>query len=289
MEKIAVIGARGQLGNLIVRELIARGQAPGDIVAAVRTPQRAAEIAALGCVLRRGDYDDLDSMTDAFAGCRTVMLVPTFASVEPRILQHARAIEAARRAGAARLVFASFLACAPESPFLVTPFFAYAESALRISGLRWTILRNGMYADPLAPYTPELVAAGRIPYPAGEGKISYITRRDLARATAAALLDDANAGKVYDLTGPQAFSVADLAVTITKITGRPVRYEPATDEEFAAMCREPGLPDYVPQALVTLYRAAAQGFLGKVTNDVETLTGEPPEKLESFLARTIAV
>ena len=288
MRKIAVIGARGQLGSRIVRGLIARGQAPGAIVAVVRTPDRAAELAALGCDLRRGDYDDLDSMTCAFAGCRTVMLVPTFAPVEPRILQHARAVEAARRAGARRLVFASFIASSPESPFLVTPFLTYAESALRVSGLEWTILRNGMYADPLVPYAPDLVASGRIPYPAGEGKISYVTRDDLARASAAALLDGACAGKAYDLTGAEALSIAELAALITKITGKPVYYEPASDEEFAAMCRAPGLPDYLPQALVTIYHAAAQGFLGKVTGDIETLTGKPPEKLESFLAGSLA-
>ncbi len=289
MQKIAVMGARGQLGSRIVRELIARGQAPGDIVASVRTPDRAADITALGCVLRRGDYDDLDSMIHAFSGCRTIMLVPTFAPVEPRILQHARAVEAARRAGARRLVFASFIASSPESPFLVTPFMTYAESALRVSGIEWTILRNGMYADPLVPYVPELIAVGRIPYPAGEGKISYVTRDDLAGASAAALLNETCAGKTYDLTGPEALSIADLAALITKITGKFVRYEPASDEEFAVMCREPGAPDYIPQALVTIYHAAAQGFLGKVTDDIETLTGKLPEELESFLARSLAV
>ena len=85
------------------------------------------------------------------------------------------------------------------------------------------------------------------------------------------------------MTGPEALSIADLAEIISRITGRPVRYQPASDEEFADMCREPGAPDYLPKAMVTLYHAAAGGHLGMVTDHIERLTGEPPEKLENFL------
>ena len=285
MGKIAVMGAAGQLGSRIVRQLSAQGHPASETVAAVRSPEKAADLAAQGFLVRRADYEDGDSLETAFRGCGTVLLVPSFAPVESRIGQHARAIEAARRAAVERLVFSSFIASHTESPFIITPFLAYAESALGVSGLRWTILRNGMYSDPLVPYLREIVEMGHIPYPAGEGRISYVSRDDLARASAAALLDDGHAGRAYDLTGPEALSIDKLAGIVTRVTGKPVRYEPASDEEFAEMCREPGIPDYVPWALVTIYHAAAEGFLAPVSYDIERLTGTPSEELESFLRR----
>jgi uncharacterized protein YbjT (DUF2867 family) len=226
-------------------------------------------------------------MVEAFRGTDTLILVPGMSPPPERVVQHQNALEAAREAGVGRVVLSSFMGGAPESPFVVSPFTVYSESSLRTSGLAWTILRNGMYSDPLVPYVPELVAMGRIPYPAGTGRISYVSRDDLARATAAAGLDSRHAGKVYTLTGPEALSIDRVAEIVTLVTGKPVRYESATDEEFTAMCEMPGAPPYLARALTTLYHAAAQGFLEDVTDHIETLTGTPPEDLESFLRRSL--
>ena len=203
--------------------------------------------------------------------------------------EQAVAIEAARRAGVGRVVFASFLAAKVESPFIVAPFLVYAECKLRQSGLGWTILRNGMYADLLVDYVPGIAATGRIPYPAGDGRVSYISRDDLARASAAACLDEGHADHVYELTGPDALSNTELAGIVSRLTGKPVRYAPASDEEFAGMCRKLGLPEGVARMLVSLYRAVARGDLGAVTDHVEMLTGKPPEKLESCLGRELGL
>ena len=282
-----VTAATGHLGRRVVRQLLKRGCPPEDITLSVRDPEKAVEFAHAGCRVRQTDYDDEASMARAFEGSSTVMLIPSFAMVEQRVHQHYKALQAARAAGVERVVLAGFQATSLETPFVVAPYFLYAESKLRQSGLDWTILRNGLYSDPLICYIPELVKTGRIPYPAGDGRIGYISRDDLARCAAAACLDRGHSGKTYELTGPDAISIAELAGIINRITGKPVRYEPATTEDFAAMCREPGIPGYIPQALVSLYRAVAQGDFARLTNHVELLTGQPAEPLESYLKRNV--
>jgi len=188
-----------------------------------------------------------------------------------------------------RIVHLGFQATSLETPFILAPYLLYAESKLRQSGLGWTILRNGLYADPLVDYAPKLVQTGRIPYPAGEGRISYISRDDLARSAAAASLDRSHTGKLYELTGPEALSIADLASILSRITGKEIRYDPASETEFLEMCREPGVPDYVPQALFSIYQGAARGDFDRTTNHVELLTGSPAEPLESYLKRNVAL
>jgi len=282
-----VTAATGHLGRRVVQQLLERGCPPEEITLTVRDPEKASGFAQAGCRVCQADYDDEASLAKAFEGSATVMLIPTFAMVEQRVHQHYKALQAARAAGVERIVLTGFQATSLETPFVVAPYLLYAESKLRQSGLDWTILRNGLYSDPLVCYIPELVKTGRIPYPAGDGQISYISRDDLARSAAAACLDRSHSGKTYELTGPEAISVAGLAEIVTRIAGKPVRYEPATEEEFAAMCREPGVPDYVPQALVSLYKAAARGDFSRVTNHVELLTGKPAEQLESYLNRNV--
>ena len=286
--KINVIGATGQLGGRVVKELLRQGGPDDRVIVSARNPAKARGLFEDRVEVRQADYDALDTMQSSFAGCDVAVLIPTFAPVEARIQQHAAALAAAKAAGVARVVFSSVSTATVESEFIVAPFIVYAECKLRQSEMEWTILRNGMYADPLVDYVPELAETGRIPYPAGQGRINYICRDDLARATAAACLSSASAGRVFELTGPEALSVADLAEIVSRVTGEPVKYEPASDDEFEEMCREPGLPEYLPHALLTMYRAVARGEFSKVTDHVEELTGAPAESVEAYLRRNLA-
>lgn len=282
---VHVMGGAGRLGRRVVDRLLASAE-PGERVAAcVRAPEKASGAATRGAEVRKADYDDPATMREAFEGADVLVLIPTFAPVEERILQHAAALTAAKDAGVGRVVFTGFQAASIESRFIVAPFMIYAECKLRQSGLDWTILRNGLYADPLVDYAPEIAETGRIPYPAGEGRAAYICRDDLAAAAAAACRRPESAGRTYELTGREAVSIAELAGILTRVTGSPVRYEPASDHEFERMCEAPDIPAYVPRALVTLYHAVAAGEFERVTDHVETLTGRPPERLETYLAR----
>lgn len=259
---------------------------PADsLIASVRTLEKAKHFAELGVEVRHADYDDIDSMKSAFAGTDVLSLIPTLAPIEPRMIQHTNAVEAAQAAGVGRVVFSSFATASPESKFHVAPFIVFAESKLRESRLDWTILRSGMYLDPIADWIPELVSMGRLPYPVKEGKAAYISRDDLARATAAACTGEGHAGRIYELTGAEALSMTKLAEIISEVTGRPIRFDSITDEEYAGICRtgKEEVPEFIIPMLTTLYHAVDNGEFEQVTDHVEKLTGKLPEPVASYL------
>jgi len=285
--KINVMGATGHLGRKVMQALLDGGAQPEDLIASVRTPAKAGDLAERGITVRRADYEDGQTMQKAFRGSEVLLLIPTTAAVEPRILQHARALDAAAAAGVKRVVFSSVTSAVPDSRFLISPFLLYAESKLRLSGMDWTILRNGMYLDPVAEWMPELVEMGTLPYPVKHGRIAYISRDDLARATAGALLNSGHSEKIYALTGPYALSMPELAAAISRATGHEVRFEGATEAEYAEACRTgaEALPEHFIQVLTSIYRAVDNHEFGTATDHVERLSGTPAEPAEQYLRR----
>lgn len=281
-DKIFVSGSSGALGGRIAGHLL---DAEAHVVAGCRRPERVEQLAVHGAEVRRFDYDDSALMRVAFEGCSTVILVPTFAPVVERVRQHYSALKAAREAHVERVVFVSFLPTSLESHFTVSPFMLCAEAAVRQSGMDWVILRDGLYLDPLADWVPELVKMGRIPYPAGTGRVAYVTRDDLARAIAAVATSRDHDGQVFRLTGAQAQDFAEIAAVISEVTGAQVGYAPMGEGEFQELCRAPDQPDYLPEALASLYRAVSAGEFDLVTDDIERLTGTAPETLRSYLER----
>ena len=287
--KIQVVGASGHLGRKVMLALLEQGAGPGDLIAGVRTPEKAANLERRGVIVRRADYDDPASLTAAFQDTDVLLLIPTLAPVEPRILQHGRALAAAGEAGVKRILFSSFVTAVPHSRFLVSPFMLYAESKLRVSGLDWTILRNGMYLDPIADWIPELVEMGHLPYPVRQGRVAYISRDDLARATASACLESGHSGKVYELTGSGALSMPDLAGMLSRVTGKTIRFDGVTEAEYAEVCRKgrEQVPEMMIPVLTSLYRAVDNHEFAAVTHDVELLTGAPAEHAENYLLRMV--
>ena len=281
--KINVLGATGQLGRKVVQALLDEGAAPEDLIASARSPKKASDLAERGVAVRRADYDEPDTLREAFRETDVLLLIPTSAPAEPRVLQHAHALEAAREAGVRRVAFASVAAAEPTSAFLVAPFILYAESKLRLSGMEWTILRNGMYLDPLAEWAPALVEMGRLPYPVAEGRVAYIARDDLARSLAAACLNTGHEGKLYELTGPEALSMPELAQALSEATGRSITYDQVTEEAYAESCRADGVPEPLVEVLVSMYRAVDNGEFERVTGDVEELTGRPAQTVQTYL------
>jgi NAD(P)H dehydrogenase (quinone) len=288
--KINVLSATGQIGRKVVMSLLDQGASAGDLAATVRNRVKAQDLAELGVEVHNGDYEDPDSLRNAFQGTETLVLIPTTAPVEPRIQQHFNAVEAAKNSGVKRIMFASLTTAGFfDSKFLITPFFMYAESKLRLSGLDWTILRNNLYLDPIADWVPELVEMKRLPYPVKRGRAAYVSRDDLARATAAACINTGHSNKLYELSGSHALSMEELADTISRVTDQTVTFDSVTEEEFAQVCREgkEQVSDFLIEILTTLYRAVDNEEFENVTDHVEKITGSPPETAESYLHRVV--
>ncbi len=283
--KIAILGASGQLGRKTVDAVLDSGFDPSNLITAVRTPSKMDAWAAKGVEVRKADYDDPESMKTAFAGVDRLLLVPSIVMPVDRVRQYENAIFAAKAAGVRHLVHYGLVPTTIESPFVVTPFLLYAESALRISGLDWTILRNSLYADPIADWVPSIVEMGTIPYPTGDAKCAYVCRDDIARAGAAVLTTDGHAGKVYNLTGPERLTTADLCDAVAGVTGKPVVDKGAKDQDYIDACIADGEPEQFSYLLLTLYHAIGQGHLDVVSDDIEQLTGKASESFADYLQR----
>ncbi len=287
--KINVLGGTGQLGSRIIDSLLRAGARPEQLVISCRNEAKARRFAELGIEIRYADYDVPESLAPAFDGTDVLMQIPSMAPVEDRVIEHDRILAGAESASVRRIVFSSFSAARTDSLFLIAPYLVYAETKVRLCGIDWTILRNGMYLDPLADWAPELVKQGRLPYPVQSGRVAYISRDDLARASAGALMQDGHSGRVYELTGPEAVSMPQLAAALTAATGTPIAFDRVSESEFEAICREDDIPDEIVAILASMYRAVDHGEFAQVADHVELLSGAPAESVEAYLQRAIGV
>jgi NAD(P)H dehydrogenase (quinone) len=272
---IAVTGATGGLGGRVARRLAGRGVAQRLVV---RDPARAPALA--GAEVVTGSYDDGEGLRRAFEGTGTLFMVSGSEAPDRRRL-HANVVDAAVAAGVERVVYTSFVAAAPDCTFTFGRDHWYAEEHIRASGLRWTFLRDNLYLD----FLPLMAGAdGVIRGPAGDGRVAAVARDDIADAAVAVLLGDGrHDGRGYDMTGPEALTLAEAAEELSRAAGRPVRYQPETLEEAYASRASYGAPDWEVDGWVTTYVAIANGDLERVSGDVAALAGHPPLRLAEFL------
>jgi NAD(P)H dehydrogenase (quinone) len=273
---LAVTGSTGRLGGRIAQRLAAAG-VPQRLL--VRDPARAPQLA--GTTVVRATYDDADAVREALTGTGTVLMVSA-AEDEHRLDQHRRFVDAAVAAGVQHVVYTSFYGASPDATFTHARDHAGTEQLLRASGLRWTFLRDNLYAV----FLPDIVGEdGVIRGPAGAGRVSAVTLDDLADVAALVLQAAAeHEGQTYDLTGPEDLTLAEVADTITAVTGRPVRYHAETLEEAYASRSSYGAPGWLVDAWVSTYTAIAAGELAGVSTAVADLTGRPATTLAQHLA-----
>jgi NAD(P)H dehydrogenase (quinone) len=273
---IVVTGATGGLGGRVARRLAERGVAQRLVV---RDLGRAPELA--GAEVAAGSYDDPDGLRRAFEGAATLFMVS--ASEDPdRLRLHANVVDAAVGAGVERVVYTSFYGAGPECTFTFGRDHWHTEQRIRGSGLRHTFLRDNLYID----FTPLLVGAdGVIRGPAAGGRVAAVARDDIADVAVAVLTEDGGGhdGRTYDMTGPEALTLAEVAEELSRVAGRPVTYQNETLEEAYASRASYGAPDWEVAGWVTTYAAIANGDLDKVSDDVARVAGHPPMSLAEFL------
>jgi uncharacterized protein YbjT (DUF2867 family) len=260
----------------VARRLAERGVAQRLVV---RDPGRAPALD--GAEVVPGSYDDREGLRRAFQGTRTLFMVS--ASEDPdRLALHDNVVRAATDAGVERVVYTSFYGAAPRCTFTFGRDHWHTEQRVLDSGLSHTFLRDSLYLD----FLPLMVGAdGVIRGPAGDGRVAAVTRDDIADVAVAVLLDEADRhdGRTYDLTGPEALSMAEIAEVLSRFAGRPVAYHAETLEEAYASRASYGAPDWEVDGWVTTYVAIANGDLAGTSDDVATVAGHPPTSLADFL------
>ena len=280
---IAVTGATGALGRRVVDRLAEREDVRLRLV--VRDATRAPRVPAAEVVGAPGGYADAAGLSTALAGADTVYLVSA-AEDQDRLQQHRSAVRAVAEAGVQRVVYTSFVGAGRLAPtFTLVRDHTATEEAVRATGLRHTFLRHCMYAD-FVPFFATLEdGQAVIAAPAGDGRVAFVSRDDLADVGAAALLDDSPAldGAALEVTGPEALTLDDAAAVLAEVTGRPAVYRPQTVEEAWATRRPSGHPDWEVEGWVSSYRAIAAGELAQVTDVVPTLSGHAARTVTEHL------
>jgi NAD(P)H dehydrogenase (quinone) len=277
---IAVTGATGHFGQLVIEHLLARGAAPGEVVALVRDPAKAGTLAAAGVEVRTFDYDQPDELASALAGVRSLLLVSGTA-MGRRAQQHQAVIDAAQAAGVGRVLYTS-APKADDSINPVAPEHKATENYLADSGVPHVVLRNGWYHENYVPALHTAASTGEVLTAAGDGRVASASRSDLAEAAAVVLLSD-EVGRVYELTGDVAWSFDDLAATIGAILGREVAARKVSAAEEAAILRDAGLDEGTVGFITGVDAAIAAGELGAVNGELAALIGHPTAPIADTL------
>ncbi|GAA3818380.1 SDR family oxidoreductase [Amycolatopsis tucumanensis] len=278
---IVVTGATGQLGRHVVAGL--REQLPaGRIVAAVRSPEKAAD---LGVEVREADYDRPETLAAAFAGATKVLLISGNA-VGHRVPQHQAVVDAAKAAGVTHLAYTS-APHADDTPLVLAPEHKATEEIIRASGVPFTILRNNWYTENYVQNAQQAIATGVLIGSAGAGRVASATRADFAAGAVAVLTGEGHEGKVYELGGDVAWTFDDLAAEISAITGKEIRYRDLTADEHRAALIEAGLPAETAGFVVALDQNIAEGTLAEVTGELSALIGRPTTPLGDGLAAAL--
>ena len=278
---IAITGASGQLGRLVADQLLTTVD-PAEIVLLTRDPAKLADYAERGADVRAADFSKPDELVEAFAGVERVLLISTDA-VGARVEGHLAAIDAAVKADVRHMAYTSVSGPTADNPAGVVADHAATEDALRESGLAWTMLRNNLYADMQVDSVAQAAATGQLVTNTGDGGAAYVTRADCAAVAAGVLTGEGHEGKAYDVTGPHAYTAADLAELATEKAGKPVEVVQVDDDAYTAGLVSAGLPDFIAPLLTSFGTATRLGKLATVTDVVEQVGGRKPTPLSALV------
>jgi NAD(P)H dehydrogenase (quinone) len=273
----AVTGATGHLGRLAVDALLRRGVPAGNVFALVRDPDRAGDLAGLGVGIREADYDRPDTLGPALEGIERLLLVSS-PTPGDRVRQHSAVIDAAKAADVEFVVYTSVIR-ADETELVLAPEHAATEDVLQGSGLLFAVARNGWYTENYTAQLPRYLEAGEILGAAGDGRVSAATRADYAEAAVSLLTGDVVDQQGYWELGGPAFTMSELAATITEVTGTQVVYRDHTAEELTESMVEAGADRGTAEFVASLETSLARGELETDSPALENLLGRAPTSL----------
>lgn len=282
---IAVTGASGHLGRLVIEELLRRGTAASQIVAAVRSPEKIGDLAARGVQVRRADYDDPATLEGAFAGVERLLLV-SGSEVGKRVAQHTNVVNAARGSGVGLIAYTSILHADSTGIQLAAEHQA-TERVLAESDVPFVLLRNSWYLELYLDQIPNYVEHGAILGSSGDGRVSAALRADYAEAAAVVVSEPGHEHHIYELGGEPAFTMAELAAELSRRSGRAIEYRNLPPEEYAAVLTGVGLPEGYARILADADQGLARGELFTDSGDLARLLGRAPTPYTEAVATAL--
>ncbi|MBK8086535.1 MAG: SDR family oxidoreductase [Chitinophagaceae bacterium] len=282
---IFITGATGHFGKAVIDFLLAKGTPANTIGALVRDRTKATDLISKGINTKVGDYNDYSSLIEAFTGVDKLLLV-SGSDIVNRLEQHANVVNAAKEAGVKHLIYTSFVRkndTATSPIAMLAKSHIETEKFIKASGIPFTILKNSLYAEVLPMFLGEKVLETGVYLPAGNGKAAFTTRLDMAEAGAAVLTGNGHENKEYILAGNSNYSLNDVAVFLTELTGKEVAYTiPAADVYTNTMVNA-GVPLEYAGMFAGFGAAIEQGEFETSTSELETLLNRKPTTLKEYL------
>ncbi|WWC97656.1 hypothetical protein V866_004540 [Kwoniella sp. B9012] len=283
---IVITGATGKLGKLVVQNLLTR-VSPSQLAVSVRDSTKASHLADQGVRVAQATFDDPSSLREAFKGGEKLLLV-SVDNFENAVKQHKTAIDVAKEVGIKTIFYTSHIGADLKSPFLACQHHAETEKYLSESGLQWYSLRNGFYNEGLPMMLDNPIESGAI-YAPEDGPTSWTAHKDLAEATAILLTDGSklpkDKGNLVPLTASDAVDFQGIAEALSQVTGKEINRVVIPDEQFLENTVKYGLPEFVANAILGIYKASRQGGFNKVNPLLEELLGRKPETILEWAKR----
>lgn len=284
---LIVTGANGKLGRLVVERLLERVP-PSRLGVSVRDPAAASALEARGVRVRPGNFDSPESLSRAFEGASRILVVSSNTAGADAVRHHRTAIEAAASAGAEHVFYTSHVGASSTSPFAPMPDHAATERTLETSGVPYTILRNGFYADSALQLLGRAAETGDLRVPT-DGKTSWTAHGDLAEATAILMTEPTLASNgTLNLTASEALDFDDIARLLAEATGKAIHRTPTSDEEFRDAMVARGAPRARADLLVGLFLASRLGQFSRVDPTLEGLLGRKPKSFVDVLRHALS-
>lgn len=283
---IAITGASGQLGRLVIEQLLSRTAAT-NIVALVRQPEKVSDLKALGVDVRQADYNHPATLAPALHGVSKLLLISS-SEVGQRVSQHQAVIDAAKAEGVSLFAYTSILS-ADTNPMMLAAEHKATEAAIAAADLPAVLLRNGWYTENYTQSISGVLQAGVVVGAAGEGVIQSASRLDYAEAAATVLTQtESQVGRVYELAGDTGFTLAQYAEALSRQTGNALAYHDMPADDFTQVLIQAGLPDAFATVLADAEVCASQGWLAESNGVLSRLIGRPTTPFEQTMQQALA-
>jgi NAD(P)H dehydrogenase (quinone) len=285
-DKIIVSGASGQLGGLVIEELLARNIAPANLILVSRTQDTEAlkGYAARGASVRYGDFNEPASLEAAYQGGTRMLLISINGGGGDRPMLHKAAIDAAVRAGVKHIAYTSYVNADRNMASAIAVDHRRTERFLEESGVAWTLLRNQIYANGLVDQVAQIVRDGRFVTHTPDARVAYVTREDCAAAAAAVLAAPGHENKAYNITGPDAIGPRELVALAREISGKPAALVALSEADYRRQLQASGMPEAAINGSLSFAKELDSPYLREPSTAVADLTGRPATSVRSLLS-----
>lgn len=280
---IAITGASGNLGKATI-QFLSQQVSPTNIVAIVRNPERVHDFKEQGIIVRQADYNNYETLLEAFKGVEKALHISTIGvDLKTAKQQEKNVVNALLENNVKHIVYTSMVQTQANRIFEGTKTSYETEKLIKGTKIPYSFLRNSMYMEAIPELIGDALQSGEIRYPSGEGKISFVSRMDIAEAIVKVLTESTHDNQIYEITGNKAYSFDELAKLIFTEKGIPVQHSNISEEFFRKELTSYRMPPEIVNLLVSMANGIKIGEFSYVDNTLEKLLGRKPLILNEFI------